>query len=113
MFTEQAWVTDTDQWKRTSDGAIVTLPNPDTSITDTIRSGHKVSSNANYDSVTGQNLYTYTIDATSPAGTYFDDFQAHDTGAQNTDPPPGINECTVTVGASGPPPSTTGGTTGG
>jgi hypothetical protein len=99
VFQENASVTDTDQWIRTEDEAIVTLPNPDTSITETIRSGTLLSKNANYNSTTGEHSYTYNIKAkTIPpetTETYFDDFQAHDDGAQNTDPAVQKNTCTV------------------
>jgi len=67
IFTENAWVTDKDEWTRTSDNAIVQLANGATAVVSTIASGTLLSTAIVFDEVTAKNSYTYVINAPSVA----------------------------------------------
>lgn len=85
IFNDKAWVTDKDQYTRTSDSTLVELANSATTISPTIRSGQILATNQVYDEVTAKHTFTFQIKAiTVPQNTIayrVDEFVGQDTGS--------------------------------
>lgn len=88
VFTQSAWVSDKDTWRKDSDhDTYLMVPNPNTTITPTFRSGSTVAlANESYDPDAGKRTLTWSLrgfPGCEGTNVFVDDFLMEDQGTGN------------------------------